>query len=208
MVVTWPFVLLWATVGTLAGIVLAPSTACWLNRTNRKRCLADLFAALLTGAAFAVIGGRPWAMLELLAFSVFVAIGVQLAVIDARTHRLPRALIWPTWIVVTSVFTAETVADGEQIADLVRAMAGSAVLGGFYVVIAAVSRGGIGAGDVRMSALVGCVLGWHSWPALVSGTLLAFITAGIITVAFKRDKKSAISFGPAMLLGAIAALLT
>jgi leader peptidase (prepilin peptidase)/N-methyltransferase len=105
-------------------------------------------------------------MLELLALSVFVAIGVQLAVIDARTHRLPRTLIWPTWITVTCVFTAETVVDSEKTTDLLRSIAGSAVLVGFYVVIAVVSRGDIGAGDVRMATLVGCVLGWHSWPAL------------------------------------------
>ncbi len=207
MAVTWPFALAWSTVGLLAGLVLAPSTACWLNRTNRERSHADLIAAVLTGAMFALIAARFSAMLELLALSVFVAIGVQLAVIDTHTHRLPRTLIWPTWTIVTCLYTAETVIDVEKIANLARAIAGSAILVGFYVMIAIASRGGIGAGDVRMAALVGCVLGWHSWPAVISGTFLAFATAGTITVVFKHVKMSVIPFGPAMLLGAITALL-
>lgn len=203
----WPFALTWAAMGLSAGLVLATTATYWFFPTAREHRLAVVLETVLTGAVFALIAVRFPALLELLAMSVFVAIGVQLAVIDTRTYRLPRTLIWPTWMTVTCLFAVDAVVNGERTAGLVRAMAGSAILVCFYVLIAALSRGGIGAGDVRLAALTGCVLGWHSWPALISGTFLAFVAAGAITVAHKRDAKSVIPFGPAMLLGAVVALM-
>lgn len=205
MTAAWSFSLAWALVGLLAGLVLKPTAACWLR--GDKHGLADVLAPTTTAVAFGLVAARFTATLELVAVSVFVAVAVQLAVIDARIQRLPRALIWPTWIIVTCVFAAETVTDGEKTADLARALAGSAVLVVFYVMIALASRGGIGAGDVRMAALVGCVLGWHSWPAVASGTLLAFVAVGVIIIAFKHRGRSVVPFGPAMVLGTLAALL-
>ena len=69
------------------------------------------------------------------------------------------------------------------------------------------SRGGIGAGDVRMAALIGCVLGWDSWSAVICGTFLAFATAGVVMIAAKSVGRSAIPFGPPMVAGAFFALL-
>jgi leader peptidase (prepilin peptidase) / N-methyltransferase len=206
MIANWPFALTWAAVGISAGLVLGPTTAHWFSLTDREYRPAVLFETVLTGAVFALIATRFPAMPELLAVSVFVAVGVQLAVIDARTHRLPRTLIWPTLLIVTCLFAVDTAVNGERTVDLVRAIAGSAISFSFYAVVAAVSRGGMGAGDVRMAALTGCVLGCHSWPALISGTFLAFVAAGAITVALKRGAMSVIPFGPAMLLGTVVAL--
>ena len=92
---------------------------------------------------------------DLLAYSAFAAIAVQLAAIDLVDLRPPTPLIWPT--------------------ALSRAAAGAVGLVALYLAIAVASRRGLGAGDARLAAPVGLMLAWHSWPTLIAGTVLGFL---------------------------------
>jgi leader peptidase (prepilin peptidase) / N-methyltransferase len=42
-----------------------------------------------------------------------------------------------------------------------------AILAAFYLILALISGGGLGAGDVKLGGLLGLTLAWLSWAALV-----------------------------------------
>ena len=72
--------------------------------------------------------------------------------------------------------------------------------------LAAVFFGGMGGGDIKFVAALGC---WFAWPQILLLLLVAFILGGLIGVALllsgKKGRKDAVPFGPFL---ALAALLT
>lgn len=132
-------------------------------------------------------------------------VGSALAVIDARTHRLPNALVLPSYPVLALLLGAASllVPDGGA---LVRALAGGLALYGAYLALALVPSG-LGFGDVKLAGLLGAYLGWCGWPELAVGTLAAFALGGMAAVALlatrRADRRTAIPFGPFMLAGAL-----
>jgi leader peptidase (prepilin peptidase)/N-methyltransferase len=82
------------------------------------------------------------------------------------------------------LFALAAVVDGHGHA-LLRAAVGMIGLPATYLTVALLSRGGLGAGDIRLAALVGLALAWRSWTALTTGTLMAFgyaCAAGLIAI--------------------------
>ncbi len=80
--------------------------------------------------------------------------------------------------------------------------------GGFFFLVALLSRGGMGGGDVKLAAMMGAFLGW---PAIAVALMLAFFLgagAGLLLIVFRRGtRKTPIPFGPALAAGAIVAVL-
>ena len=71
-----------------------------------------------------------------------------------------------------------------------------------------ISRGGMGGGDVKLSAAAGLWLGFEN---TVIFLLLSFISGGIISILLMltgvKNKQDAIPFGPFLCAGAFTALL-
>ena len=76
----------------------------------------------------------------------------------------------------------------------------------FYL-IAVVSRGGMGGGDIKMMAMVGAFLGWKSVLCTTfSGSLLGSLV-GIFLMVFKgKGRKTRVPFGPFLAAGALLSL--
>ncbi|MHB1419245.1 MAG: prepilin peptidase, partial [Bacillota bacterium] len=74
--------------------------------------------------------------------------------------------------------------------------------------VAFLSRGGMGGGDIKLAAVAGIFLGWQG---ILTGLFLAVIAAGlvggILLLTKKKGRKDHIPFGPFIALGTIAALL-
>ena len=113
----------------------------------------------ITGALFALVawlilatstGPLPATFAVLVAFLYFAAISVVLTVIDLDTHRLPNAIVLPSYVVAAVLFTTACVlgADWNQ---LLGAGIGMAVLYAFYFVIRLVRPDGMGGGDVKLA---------------------------------------------------------
>jgi leader peptidase (prepilin peptidase)/N-methyltransferase len=200
------FVAMWTAVGLVASAVVTP-TAAWLAGKAQQRRYRMATAGIMT-AAFLLTALRCSTSSELLIQSVFVSVAVLLAIVDVLDQRLPRSLIWPTCVAVTGILVAETIRSDNP-AGLLRAITAAAALASGYLAIAVTSRGGLGAGDVRLAVLVGGVLGQHGWDALVVGTTLGFVTTGaaVILLAVGRRMPSTLPHGPGMLAGAFVALL-
>ena len=151
----------------------------------------------------------------LLTLEVFAALGVVLTLIDLDSKRLPNTIVLPGWAVIVVLLLVTTLLktlDGAPLASLdtwwpfLRALIGGAALFLFYYVVRLISPRGMGGGDVKLAGLVGTVLGWFGWGALVFGAFAAFVLGaaygGILLLIRRAKRTSAIPFGPWMLLGA------
>ena len=85
---------------------------------------------------------------------------------------------------------------------------GAGVGGGMLLVLAVVSGGGMGGGDVKFAAALGF---WLGWPEILLCLLISFVVGGAISLflllAKLRGRKDFIPFGPFIALGAWVALL-
>jgi leader peptidase (prepilin peptidase)/N-methyltransferase len=166
----------------------------------------DWIAPLLTAILFGILAWRLGPHFDLLPYSGLAAVGVALAVIDVIEQRLPSPLVYSGLTVVGALFATST-ALYSTMPSLLRALAGMAVLMVFYLVLALVSGGGLGAGDVKLGALVGITVGWMSWSSLITATFLGWFAAAlmwlILRVARRRPRGSLLPMGPFILLGAL-----
>lgn len=147
----------------------------------------------------------PATLAVLVAFLHFAAISVVLTLIDLDTHRLPDAIVLPSYLVAGGLLTLAC-ALGAEWSRLLGAGIGMAILYTFYFVIRLVRPDGMGGGDVKLAGVVGIYLGWLGWGALAVGAFAAFLLGGVFGVALialgRADKRSAIPFGPWILAGA------
>lgn len=149
---------------------------------------------------------EAWALAAtIVAFLYFAAVSIALALIDLDTRRLPNSIVLPSYLVAGGLLTvAAWLSDSWP--SLLRAAIAMAALYAFYFLLRIVRPGGMGGGDVKLAGLVGIYLGWISWSAVVVGGFAAFLIGGIVGVALiimrKAGRKTAIPFGPYMLLGA------
>ncbi len=159
---------------------------------------------LLCALLAVLVGPTP----ELPAYLYLAWVGLALAVIDVGCHRLPDALTLPSYPIALVLLGAAAAVGGDGHA-FGRALAGMAVLGGFYRLLAALPAG-LGGGDVKLGGVLGLYLGWAGWPALAVGTFAAFVTssavAAVLIASGRATRKTALPFGPYMLVGALIGL--
>lgn len=197
---------------------ILPGRRRWLSlRPVTGRCPAcrarigppPMAAELAAGLALAAVTARAPATGEAAALAWLVLLGVPLAFTDIAVRRLPHRLT-ATAFAGTVVLLAVAALAGHQPGRLLRALAGAAALGCFYLALALIRPGGIGGGDARLAASVGAVLAWAGWRALITGTFAAFALAaiygGILIAAHRADRRSHMPLGPFILLGAVAAM--
>jgi leader peptidase (prepilin peptidase)/N-methyltransferase len=171
-----------------------------------------LWGPVVSAAVAAALGARLGWGHDLLVAVPVVPVGVALGYIDWRTRLLPRLLVLPaTAVVVVAGFVGWAVTGSAD--DLVRAGVGMAATFGLYWLLWWVHASGMGFGDVRLSALLGFALGHVGWSELAVGVYLPFLLLGLPGLALalvRRDRtllKAAFPFGPAMLVGALLAVL-
>lgn len=140
---------------------------------------------------------------------MLLAVGVWLFLIDARTHRLPNRVVLPA-LGGTLLLVALEALILHDATRLFRSLLGVVILGGFFLALRLLSRGGMGGGDVKLAAVLGAVLGWHGWTALAVGAASAFLLASLYALVLmalgRATGKTRIAFGPWMILGAVLAI--
>lgn len=182
----------------------------WLALRGRCRgCSMSISARYplvesLTALLFACVGwmfAESWA---LPAYLVFAGVAVALAFIDLDTHKLPNVIVLPTYPVLLVLLVVASALEGDWWA-LIRAVIAGATLWLFYFVLAVAWPGGMGFGDVKLAGVVGMLLGWLGWGAVVVGGFGAFVLGGIasaVLLAMGRvGRKDGVPFGPWLVLG-------
>lgn len=166
-----------------------------------------LVALMFLPAVFAAarVTGVIANVLVLVAFLYLAAIALALALIDIDVHKLPNAIVLPSYLAGIVLFTAAAFLSGD-FAPLLRAGIAMAALALSYFLMALIYPGGMGMGDVKLAGVVGLYLGWIGWGAVFVGAIAAFVLGGIFGIALmasgRATRKTGIPFGPWMLVGA------
>ncbi|MGX6604686.1 prepilin peptidase [Micromonosporaceae bacterium Da 78-11] len=177
----------------------------WVRAGAACPCRGGYAVLVPTGAAVAALlaattGPTPTLPVHLLA----AVLGLLLAAIDLRCLRLPNPLVG-----------ALAVTAGLPLAVLQPHHAGRAVLAAglvltAYLSLALLPRQGLGLGDVKLAAVLGLILGFAGWPAVLLGLVAPHLINGTIALVLlltrRVGRRDHLPFGPALLAGALIAL--
>jgi leader peptidase (prepilin peptidase)/N-methyltransferase len=162
--------------------------------------------ALATALPAAVLGPAPLLLILLPA----AVLGILLAVIDLRCLRLPDPLVALLAAVTAGPLTIAAVLTGDP-GRLGRAALAAGLTGLIHLLIALAPGAGLGLGDVKLATVLAFTLGFTGWPALVAGLALPHLVNGPIALALlltrRAGRRTALPLGPALLAGALLALL-
>ncbi|SCK34865.1 A24 family peptidase [Streptomyces sp. WMMB 322] len=168
-----------------------------------------LFAAVCASVCVTLalfVGPRP----ELGVWLLAAPFGLLLAAVDLRAQRLPDILTLPLAVATAALLGLAALAPRAG-GEWTGALLGGAVLAAAYFVMFLLNPRGMGFGDVKLAAALGLALGWYGWNVVFAGTFLGFLLAacyGLAQVLAGRAKlKTAVPFGPFMLLGTLAGVL-
>lgn len=156
--------------------------------------LVELISALLFVAAYQFWGWQ-W---QTLSMWVFFAALISAALIDFRHKIIPdEIVIVGCMLGLPLVFLADKLVDG---------IIGFFAAGLFFLFLAVGSKGGIGGGDIKLSALMGLYLGC---PAIFVAVFSSFLFGGIISILLMalrcKRMKDSVPFGPFMAIGGVVA---
>jgi leader peptidase (prepilin peptidase)/N-methyltransferase len=194
-----------AVVGALSmghsGVVAGALARGLLGRLRRGAQVRAPVCELAVGGLWAVAGGL-WGAGALSpnwlpALLGLAWLGVAAGLVDVRYHRLPDALTLP------AVGVAPLALLPLGIGVVGRGLLGSAVAVACYGAVHLALPSALGAGDVKLAASLGTVLGGVSWGALaVASGLAALGTAAVAVVAVgigRRPRRGTVPHGPSML---------
>ena len=170
--------------------------------------------ALTVTSVTAVVVALVWRFGWTAPLAAYLYLGAVLtvaAVIDARTLRMPNALLLPSYPVGVALLAVAAGTDGTWW-PLGRAIIAMTAVAGFYLVLALVAGGQrLGFADVTVGGLLGLALGWVSWSALSTGVILGWMTALVAIVVWRPHRcvkrAGVIPAGPCLWLGALVAVL-
>jgi len=159
-----------------------------------------------TSVLFVCLGLRHDDDAILPALLVLGAAGVALALIDLEHRRLPFVITVPLFGVIAGLVAVAGAVDGWSTLDV--AVLSTLVWGGLFATLYYGTGGrGMGFGDVVLSPSLGLVLGWLGWGASLVGLLSGFASGALVGVvlmaAGRAGRRSAVPFGPFMLIGAL-----
>ncbi len=143
------------------------------------------------------------------AYCILMAVLVAQTWIDLQTQRLPREITY-TGIVLGAValsIAAVVIDEPERI--WMMALGAAIALLAMWLIYA-LSRGGMGDGDVRLVPLLGMYLGWLNPGIVLPGLFFGFIAGAVFGVAMmaidRAGRRTALPFGPFLALGTVVAI--
>lgn len=160
------------------------------EKISRRYPLVELLTAVAFLLVFQKGGLSIWTADGL----VLTAILIVAAFTDIDVGIIPDRLTYPAILL--------GLAASHYTVGILPALAGAAAFGGGFLLIAIITRGGMGGGDIKLAAVIGAFTG-------LKGALLAFIlssilgglwAAGLVAAGY-ADRKSIIRFGPFLSVG-------
>ena len=187
----------------------AQRTITKLDALALRKPMTKLPVALLGGLLGAFTFDRFGFSLELFAFGLMIAMCIEQSIIDFVTHRLPRGVTFRAAIVGGPLLALAAINhdDNGRIGVMFASFIVTLVL---FAALAAVSKGGIGGGDVRLAPVLAMFLGWlgasHAYIGLGIGFILGGVVATGMLVTRRANTSTRIAFGPFLCVGAVIAV--
>lgn len=181
--------------------------------SGRSRITPRLVGTVVGSVALFVLASERFAetgWLEMLSYCALFAVLLSLSLIDIAEHRLPDAIVIPSFVVGVVLVALVSVVDSQpdRIGD---ALAGAAAGFGVLLIAHLVSPRGMGFGDVKLAALLGLAVGWQASSIPDSLLLVLWMllfgfgvgtVAGLVLLAV-RGRNRAFPFGPFLAIGTV-----
>ena len=202
-------ILFGATIGLVLGLV-AESLIKRIDLQVRVSRTALVAYGLIFGAIFALLIVDRFVAFELrLAFAILCAGLLVQSMSDAYTHRLVRQITHTmavSGVLILGFYALQNSLTKFLVAAGVCAIAGVAI----SFLTNKFSKGGLGAGDVRLMAVLGWHLGFLSYSAAIWAIFAACCFASIFGLALivlrRGSLQHRIAFGPFLALGTVTAI--
>jgi len=169
-----------------------------------------LWVEIATAALFGLAYWQYGLGIELPIALFYISLFMVIFVIDFEHGLILNKIVYPALVValLLSVFFTIFLPDVSIVPSIARAAIGGGIGFVLFLLVAIVSRGGMGFGDVKLAALIGLATGF---PLVIVALLMGIILGGLVAVillGFKiRKRKEAIPFGPFLAVAAVVTLL-
>lgn len=121
-------------------------------------------------------------------------------VIDYEHRRVLNRMLAPAAVAVLGLSLLP-----QSPVGLPSALLGGAVGLGLFLLFAILSRGALGAGDVKLAGLIGLMVGYPGVvAALILGAILAAAAAVALLVTRRATRRSTMAYAPYLAMGALA----
>jgi leader peptidase (prepilin peptidase)/N-methyltransferase len=164
------------------------------------------FVELLNGVGYFLILNHFGYSAETPIFALFFSSFVVITFIDLKHQIIPDVITLPG-IPIALIFAATLLPTG-----FVNGLLGLLLGGGLFYLMAALSvlilkKEGMGGGDIKLTAMIGALLGWKMvlltiFVASLSGSVIGLLLIG----TGLRSRTDPIPFGPFLVLGALIAI--
>lgn len=137
------------------------------------------------------------------------ALFIHLTFVDLEHSLILNKVVLPALPIALALFPFSPLGQSWDIWGAYwRSLSGAGMGFGIMLAVYIASRGGTGAGDVKLGALLGAILGF---PQIFAGLPIGFVlggAAGIIALLLRfKGRKETIPFGPALIIGSALVLL-
>ena len=147
---------------------------------------------------------------ELFAYGLMCAMCVEQSLIDITTHRLTRSVTMRAAFIGGPLLSIAAISNNQPGKIGVMALSFTTTLLTFMALSLA-SKRGIGAGDVRLAAVLAMFLGYLGATYVFQGLALGFMLGGVfalfLLISRKATRNTRIAFGPYICIGAMAVVL-
>ncbi|WIV11019.1 A24 family peptidase [Proteiniborus sp. MB09-C3] len=151
---------------------------------------------LLNGILYAIFFHFYGLLIDFFFYSSIVSILIVISLIDYYHQIIPDSLVIIIFI-ITIIHKLTLFILYKTPFNLMNSILALLLGGGLFLVIAIVSKGGMGGGDIKLISVLGFMLGIKK---LLLNILLSFIIGAVFSVFLlllnKKGKKDAIPFGP------------
>lgn len=193
---------------TLAARELIPVVSYLYLGGRCARCEAQIsiqypLVELITGLGFAFLYYWSTDLQDFLVIGVFFSLLLVLSVIDLKHKLLPNVLtLWGIILGLGFSLLGWTI-------PLADSLLGLIVGGGVLLILALITKGGMGIGDVKLLAMIGTYLGpFLTLVALFWGALFGSVIGVVYLLLTRQSRKTPIPFGPFLAAGALLVYLT
>lgn len=194
----------WDNIPVLSYILLKGNCRKCGERISIRYPIVELMNGILYWIAFNYFG-LGWHLPFLLSF---ISAMIVITFIDLDFQIIPDVITLPGIVIgLASAFFLLPDPFSLSVVGFKNSIAGLFIGGGLFYLIAVLSRGGMGGGDIKLMAMVGAFMGWKAvFLTTFIGSLVGSLV-GIFLMIFKgKGRKTKIPFGPFLAFGSIITL--
>jgi Flp pilus assembly protein protease CpaA len=180
-----------------------PVAAPWVPERYGWTWLERVLCPLLGAVGFAAFAAHEAFGRDLVIHLLWAAVFLQVVGFDLKHRLILNRVTYPTVVLALAL---SLISPG---LSFPHALAGAIAIGGFFVLMNLVSRGGMGLGDAKLGALVGAVCGVSldlnhigAVYAVIYASFLGGAVALVLLVLRLRSLKDPIPYGPFLCVGA------